>query len=929
MYANIKTEYSFKRALGQIGEVVERLRAVGATRAGISDYNNSYGHYAWQRLCKDAGIKPCFGVTLPVVEDASLDKPQVVNLMPLMAMNNHGLAEMYALIRRAYAQYYKIPRLSYDDINSISQDVAVFSGAWLDEELIKRDVYSQLTPSSPSFIEGERFALLDNFYPALEDHQLWAAFADNTYLSSNIHILTESEYINLFLVSGQAAINNTNKLMNECTAQLGKSPMVSYSFPTIIDHSGETKAADLRELCYKNVRGVKLKGEYKARVERELSIIEEKGFGDYFLIVADLVNYAKQNILVGPARGSSAGSLVCYLIGITEVDPLEHDLIFERFIDITRDDWPDIDIDFPDYQRDQAIQYLLDKYGADNVAKLSTISKMQPRVIINDSAKKFQIPLYECDELKNVIIERMKGDDRANQCLEDTYETDEGQRFLEKYPEMSIVSRLEGHARHAGVHAAGVLVSPKPLVNYCGIDGRDNVAMLDKFEAEGQAGLLKIDILGLRTLSIISDCLTAIGHGRLWLYALPLDDGKAFTLFNSGKFNGIFQFEGFALRALSAKMDINTFNDIVAVTSLARPGPLASGGAELYADRKMKRAAYFTSDVNPILLDITSDTHGIIVYQEQVIRIIREIGLFDWPNTSKIRKAISKSMGNEFFSQYKRMFIDGAMRNDFTESEATELWQNLLTFGAWGFNKSHAVSYGMISYYCAYLKANHPGQYITACLNHAKSDEDGLRLLREYTGEYVAADPAQSGDRWIEKDGTIYGPLTNIKGIGDKVCADIIRRRTSGAGLTDAQARRIKEGENVYKNAWPCRDRFSDYYANPAKYNVLSCAISYIEDVRDNQSYVFLGQLTEAVIKNHNDPVNVERRGGTIMQGKVNYLNLTIEDDTGLMLCTILRNDFDRFSQVISKEKNQFYLIKGSFDSKFNKVNIDNIRHIT
>jgi len=371
--------------------------------------------------------------------------------------------------------------------------------------------------------------------------------------------------------------------------------------------------------------------EYESRLTRELDMIESKAYESYFIVVAEMIDWAKQRMIVGPARGSSAGSLVCYLMGITEVDPLVHGLIFERFIDVNRDDLPDIDVDFNDQKRELVFEHLRELYGEANVARIGSVNRLKPRSVIAHVGKKLGVPHGAAFGVTNVLIEYSSGDSRYGKGLEDTLNnTQPGRDFMRRYPEADLMGELENHASHSGQHAAGIIVSNEPVTDYCTV--RNGIAHIDKKDAE-KLNLLKIDALGLRTLGVIEDtgCVTAEE-----LYALKLDDPEVLKIFDERKFSGLFQFEGAAQRRVSIQVPIDSFSKIDHVTALARPGPLGGGAANTYINRNAGQES--VEYRHPSMEAYLSDTQGVVLYQEQVMRIVREIGDFSWEDTSTIRK---------------------------------------------------------------------------------------------------------------------------------------------------------------------------------------------------------------------------------------------------------------------------------------------------
>ncbi|MBL4656284.1 MAG: hypothetical protein JKY33_10730 [Bacteroidia bacterium] len=386
-------------------------------------------------------------------------------------------------------------------------------------------------------------------------------------------------------------------------------------------------------------------------------------------------------------HNSSAGSLICYLMQITEVDPLEHGLLFERFIDLNRADLPDIDIDFPDDKRIGIIKYLFKKYGADNVCYISNINQYKARSAINDTGIALGMPRAAVQNLKDAIVDRGMGDARAEVSIKDTLETtDIGKDFVNKYPNIVLAERIQMHTTHAGKHAAGIIVCNEDINQFGGINDREGSVMLNKSGAE-YLGLLKIDCLSLRTLTVIQDCADQIGMAYSDFYSLPTDDAKSYQVFKHMNLGGIFQFEGQAMRMLCESMGVENFDDIVSITALARPGPLHSGGATTFAERRTGRQAIEYTSNHPIYIKHTKDTFGVIIYQEQLMFLCREMGNMSWEEVSQIRKAASKTLGKEFFDKYRDSFLKGAKENNVPDDEAIEVWESMLTFGKWGMNK--------------------------------------------------------------------------------------------------------------------------------------------------------------------------------------------------------------------------------------------------
>jgi hypothetical protein len=522
----------------------------------------------------------------------------------------------------------------------------------------------------------------DSFYPTPEDRSFYEILcgrgADLQMHAQ--HILSEAEWresVEPFGLS-PAQLEDALALARRALERSAGIPLPKASLPH------PERKATLREMCLHGAeeRGLKVLGDevYEARLNRELALIEEKDYTDYFYIVSDLCKWAKKNMVVGPARGSSCGSLVCYLLDITDIDPIPYGLIFERFIDVNRDDMPDIDIDFSDKNRHMVFDYLCERYGHDHVARLGTVAMYQPKSSLSEVGTALKIPKWMCDAVADSMLERSGGDARALFKIEDTLATmPAGQRLVQEYPEVAIVTKFEGHPRHNSTHAAGIVVADKPIYEYVAVDERTGSTMCDKKDAEGAFNLLKIDCLGLTQLSVFEDCLELAGKKYDYLLKIPMDDEEAFKVLNEGRWAGVFQFNGIALQSITKQFKVDSFNDIVCVTALARPGPLASGGAHEWVKRRNGSSpiAY----PHPIFEPYMNDTLGVVLYQEQVMEIGRNVGDLNWGQVTQLRKAMSKSLGAEYFDQFGDPWKKGAISKGVDPKATVKIWDDLCLSG--------------------------------------------------------------------------------------------------------------------------------------------------------------------------------------------------------------------------------------------------------
>lgn len=879
----IRTEFSFGQSFAPIKRVIQRLKEQGCTAAGIVDSAGTWGHVAWFKACKEAGIQPLLGIEL-VVDDE--DAP---HRMWFLAKNRHGLSELYRAATKAHQQPIstkagRIPRLYRLDVEGMSEDIIKFAGDIVDGEwLASIGAVIDLNPSSRILNTRKRniaaqFNLRgvetsDNAYAYPEDRQAFE-FASRAGVKS-----TPQHIIDL------APNADAEAIAAECAElELPKAPMIH--FP-----------GDLEAICREGIKFRKMNWtpEYEQRLQYELDLIRQKDFESYFLVVADMVHYAKKHMLVGPSRGSAAGSLVCYTSRITEIDPIPPKLYFERFIDVSRTDLPDIDLDFPDNKRQMVFDYMAEKYGVDCVAHIGTVSSFKPKSALIQVCKALNIPPSATAAVKVAMIERSSADSRANNCLEDTFnQTEPGREFIRMYPQAVAATLLEGHASHTGVHAAGLLVCNDAIQNYCTVT-HEGTAQLDKVDAE-YLGLLKIDVLGLRTLSILEDS----GQDIPW-YDLPFDDQATLDVFNQGKLCGIFQFEGTALRAISTEMDFKGISDIDAVTALARPGPFGGGVTQKYLERR-KGEAY--KSIHPLVESHMAETYGLPVYQEQTLAIVREIGRFDWKETSTIRKAMSKVMGKEFFDSYWAKFRDGAMSQGIGEKEARDTWDMINAMGAWQMNKAHTYSYAVISYWTAYLKAHFPLEFAAANLRNAKDEDSAIELLREMVREgveYVPFDLEKSQLNWSVQDGKLYGGFVALKGIGESKAAKLIEARNAGK-LTIKQIETISKAENTFAELFPMHAKYGGIYENPRANGIVSPVVDIVELVEGMPhgcERVFIAELMHKGARNINEEMLIKKRNGKVEQAPFDFVDVRLRDDTGMIGGRINRFDFQRIGKEL------------------------------
>ena len=913
----IRSEYSFRTAYGPIESVVDRLQQTGCKTAAITDRSSTFGHIAWSKHCKAKGIKPIFGVELAFTPDVAVkERRQELYWLSLLARSNAGLREIYATLEEATKNTHYVPRLPLSKLDDLSQDVLILSGnsgIGKHNYLLPDQVIIEQHPATNPTLLNRPLAIpvSDNYFITPDNRYIYEVLIGRGAFNrpSPMHIMTQYELAGNFHLADTFA--------NECNAEIAPATNIK-----------STEDRSLYEMCIQGaaLRGLDITADYMNRLVYELNLIDQKNYTDYFKVIADMVHYAKQAMLVGPARGSSCGSLVCYLLGITDIDPIPHGLIFERFIDITRSDLPDIDIDFQDDKRDMVFDYLINKYGADKVARLGTVSRYKSKSAIAETAKAVSIPKYEAEQISDAIIKRSDGDYRADFTIHDTFvDTEVGQAFIKKYPAIAVAAKLESHARHTGTHAAGVIITNDPIINYVARDINNNTVHIDKYDAE-HINLMKVDCLGLRTLTIIADCLQQIGWKHSDLLDHPLDDDAAFEVLRKKLYCGVFQFEGSALQGLTRKVQVDKFTDLAALTALARPGPLISGAAHEWCARRIGSKP--VELLHSMMQDITTETYGLIVFQEQMLRIVREIGQMSWEDATLFRRGINKKLGMEYFdAQFWDKFKTGAQDNGIDEVVARDIWETVNSAGEYSFNKSHSVAYAMVSYWCMVLKAHYPMQFALASLKYAKDPDSVKQYLRELDRigiKFMPYDSKLSEYSWSVKDNKMIGGLTNIVGVGPVGASNILQRRNDGKDYTNRQSTLLADGRTPYDTIFEARKRFADLYADPQKFGITS-KLWNIVDIEDAEgNYVFLARVTGWKIRSANETQYLVKRNNMRVPND-KWLNLTLEDDTDIIYATINRSLYARLGEPITRKykATDWFLFRGTVKEGMRRIYVE------
>ena len=801
-----KTEYSMLNNTIKLLDLIKKAKEYGYQALSITD-PNMHGVYKFYELCRENNIKPIIGLEA-VIES----KFSVVTKILLYCKNNIGyrnLLKISSIIElnesislddlKKYREGIFAVSGSFNDINMLIQRgnrIDAYNQMLLYKELFE-DFYVGLEPQIINFDEiGSELIELANkasifdlplsqtlyldetdsiYYYYLRAVESGILVKDVPTLSGTYHFKNQEELMIEFSNYGLAFINLENLIAN-IDVTIEKAQVTLPVFPSNCDLSSHEY---LHELCMMGL-GKRLKNYSKSkkpyldRIEYELNIIGKMGYDDYFLIVWDFVKYAKKNqIYVGPGRGSAASSLVAYSLGITDIDPLEYDLLFERFLNPERISMPDIDMDFPNNRRKEVIDYVINKYGSDHVSHIVTFDCYRARGAIRDVAKAMGMDNNRLENVLKYVGYREDLDDYNDDLLKMTQNPEVDELI-------TIANALSGLPRHTGTHAAGIILSSLPLTDIIPVlkDGEGGIQ--SQYEASDleKLGLLKIDFLGLKNLTMIDDVVLNIKkhlNTCLDIRKIPLDDKKTYQYLEKGQTTGLFQLESEGMRNVLRKLKPSTINDIVDVLALYRPGPMEN--IDEYIERKNgKKFQYYHESLEPIL----KDTYGIIVYQEQIMKIANVFAGYSLGEADILRRAVSKKKLDVLESERKR-FVEKSVMMGHTKEESNMIYDIIVKFANYGFNKSHSVAYGIVAYQTAYLKANYPLFFLTELLNSIIGDEKKTRqYLNEARGfgiKVLGPDINKSNMTFQIEDNSIRYALLGIKNVGTEVCKAIIEAR--------------------------------------------------------------------------------------------------------------------------------------------------------
>ncbi len=815
--------YSFQNSTILINDLIKDAKSKNITALAITDKNNMHGTMEFYYACKKNNIKPIIGLEASVVVENEI-YPFI-----LLAKNNSG-----------YKKLVKIATIiGLSDKNCVALDDIVDDGIYVItpgmDGIIERLIQKEMLQLASHYLETFVSLFGANFYIMVQNiglelqrhvnHRLYDLakqynvkmvwgnkvsylHPEDSYalemlkasetgfvlnpsfspMSQECYLKDESQINDLF---AQEILGNSINILNECNVEIDTSSRFMPLYPA---GDNVDPALYLRELCKVGLRKrfsrKQVPDEYIKRLDYELDIICSMDFASYFLIVWDFVRYAKQNkISIGPGRGSAAGSLVSYVLGITGVDPIHYNLFFERFLNPERASMPDIDIDIQDNRRNEVVEYVFSKYDKEHVAQICTFTTFGSKVAIKDLGKAIGIPLPRLE----TFTKQLPSDFRDRRSLKEIVTTsDRLTSMIERDPSLKLVVEaayiVEELPRNIGTHAAGVVLSRTMLSDIVPLVRGASNDVLTQYSKDylEDIGLLKMDLLGLRNLTIIDQvCGQLRTRGiDININQIPLDDKKTYDLIRGGDTFGVFQLESEGMKQTLRKTEASCFEDVIACVALFRPGPMEN--IPEYSARKLSKQKF--TPVDPCLESILAPTYGIIVYQEQIMQIAQVFAGFSLGRADILRKAVSKKQG-DLFKQLSQEFIEGAIKNGHTKDQANKVYEIIEKFANYGFNRSHAVAYALVAYQTAYLKTNYPTEFYAALLSHNQSSDTYKHTCMQECSKFgvkiLPPSVNESYDYFKVEDGNIRFSLVGIKNVGTSTYHEIIAEREANGSYAD------------------------------------------------------------------------------------------------------------------------------------------------
>ena len=847
-HLHLHTEYSLLDGSCKINELMARAKELGMEHIAITDHGNMYGVIDFYRAAIKEGINPVIGCEVYVAPGSRFDRENVrgedrYNHLVLLAENNTGYANLMKIVSIGFTEgfYYK-PRVDMEVLEKYHEGIIALSAclAGIVATNLRQGFYEEAKKEALrlSDIFGP-----DHFYLELQDHGIDAQKTVNQgllrmsqetglelvatndvhyiraedaephdillciqtqhkvqdedrmrYEGGQFYLKSEEEMLALFPYAREA-VENTSKIAQRCHVDIefGKYKLPKFDVP-----EGYTSWEYLKHLCYEGIhrRYADVTPEIQERLDYELNTIKNMGFVDYFLIVWDFIHYSREHgIIVGPGRGSAAGSIVAYSLEITNIDPLAFDLLFERFLNPERVTMPDIDVDFCYERRQEVIDYVTEKYGRDHVAQIVTFGTMAARGVIRDVGRVLDMPYAYVDTIaKSVPMEKDITIAKAiaqNSDLRKLYETDEQTKYL-----LDMAQKLEGLPRHTSIHAAGVVIAPEPVDHFVPLSkgSEGNVTTQYTMTTLEELGLLKMDFLGLRTLTVVQNAAKMCGMSDEDMLQLDLEDENVWKLISSGRTEGIFQLESAGMKQFMKELQPESMAEIVAGISLYRPGPMDFIPQYIAGRSNRDSITYDCPQLEPIL----STTYGCIVYQEQVMEIVRSLAGYSYGRSDLVRRAMSKKKAKVMEAERKNFVygneeegVKGCIANGISEEVANKIYDEMISFAAYAFNKSHAAAYGMVTFQTAWLKCYHPVEFMASLLTSVKENTNKIveyvMECRRMDIEILPPDVNEGYSYFSVSDGRIRYALSAIKGIGSGVINNIVQERERGGRFTSMQ----------------------------------------------------------------------------------------------------------------------------------------------
>ena len=858
-HLHVHTEYSLLDGSAKIGDLLDRAKELGMTSLAITDHGAMYGAVDFYKAALAKGIKPIIGCEVYLAARTRFDKEPMDARsyhLVLLAENNEGYQNLIKLVSIAYIEgFYRKPRIDLDLLRKYHKGIIAL-GACLAGPVSRRILNDDYEGAKQTAITLEEIMGKGNFFLEIQDHGIreqQKVNQETMRLSEELNIplvaTNDIHYIHaedaeahevllciqtgktmededrmiyeggqFYLKSGDEmaalfpyapeAISNTNKIAERCHVEF---EFHKLKLPRFDVPGGKTATEYLRETCYKGLekRYHPVTPELKERLEYELGIIIQMGFVDYFLIVGDFIRYAKQEgIPVGPGRGSAAGSIVAYTLEITDIDPIKYQLLFERFLNPERVSMPDIDIDFCYERRQEVIDYVIRKYGADCVSQIITFGTLSAKAVIRDVGRATNMPYAEVDKISKMVPNELKMTIKKalemNSDLKQLYETDEKVKYL-----IDTSMKLEGLPRHSSMHAAGVVIADRPVMEYVPLNASDGLLITEyTMTTLEELGLLKMDFLGLRTLTVIDNAVKLIekNHGiKLDMAHIDDHDEKVYALIASGNTEGIFQLESAGMKNFMKELAPTCLEDIIAGVSLYRPGPMDFIPKYVQGKRDKNSITYTHPKLEPIL----NNTYGCIVYQEQVMQIVRDLAGYSLGRSDLLRRAMGKKKVDvmkkerDIFLHGDGKEVPGCIASGIDEAVGNQIFDEMIDFAKYAFNKSHAACYAVVAYQTAYLKTYYKVEFMAALMTSVMDNTSKItgyiETCKKMNIEVVAPDINEGYAYFDAKDNKILFGLAAVKNVGKNVVDRIVGEREAHGkfkSLTDFYKRMDSKDTN-------------------------------------------------------------------------------------------------------------------------------------